>query len=170
MTDANPQQDTQAQKGKGLDKIKWLLVLIFCGYIGLNFSMVVLSRKVNPDLVSRDYYDRSKNVDQVLRQEEESQRLGWRTRLVPGGEGGDDVAVFITDSQGEPLRGLAGSISAYRPSDSGMDQTLPLTESGSQPGLYQARFERTATGPWDLTVNVSRGAETFSRTMRYLAR
>ena len=150
-------------------KILWLLVGIFIAYIGLNTVMFWVSLDGRPDLVSKDYYEKSKAYNEVTTQREASHRLGWQVRLIPSGTGQAPLALWVTDRGGASLPGLNGEVRAYRPSDASLDQTLTLTESPTEPGLYRTAPTSLRKGLWELSVRLARGDEVFIDTIRHVA-
>ena len=149
-------------------KILWLLVGIFTTYIGLNTVMFWVSLDGRPDLVSEDYYERSKTYNEVATRREASRKLGWQVKLIPQAAATAPLTLWVVDRSGAPLTGLGGEVQAYRPSDAGMDQLLPLSESTTEPGLYRTAPANLQKGLWKLTVNLTGKADSFTETLRHV--
>jgi nitrogen fixation protein FixH len=141
------------------NEIVWLLVAIVAMVVGGNAVMVWIALRAEPNLVQPDYYEASKRVDSEQAARAASGRLGWRVAPVAELRGPASIAVRVTDAEGRPVRGLAGTAAAYRPSDAGLDQTLRWSEDGAQAGLYRAEFARPASGFWRITLDLRREGE-----------
>jgi len=165
--DTKQSKPEEAGPSRFRHKIFWLLAGIFTTYIVLNTVMFWVSLEGRPDLVSKDYYERSKTYDQELTQRETSRQLGWRISLIPPGDETTSLAVWITDRSGAPLQGLTGELRAYRPSDASLDQSLPLNESPAEPGMYRTAPAALQKGLWEFTVSLNRGDAAFAETIRH---
>jgi nitrogen fixation protein FixH len=147
------------------NEIVWLLVGIVVLVLGVNIGMVWFALRHAPSLVQEDYYDASKRYDSEHAARLASERLGWTLGDVPALRERGRFALRITDAQGRPVSGLAGSIQAYRPSNAALDQTLQWHEDPAQPGQYVADFARPASGLWRITVDLSLGAQRLYRDL-----
>jgi nitrogen fixation protein FixH len=141
------------------DGMLWLLGSIVALVLGVNAVMIWLALAYQPNLVRRDYYDASRLVDGEQAARLASARLGWQAGADAARSRRDAAALRVLDAAGRPVSGLAGSVSAYRPSDAALDQPLAWQEDPAEPGLYRATFARPAAGLWRVELDVRRGAE-----------
>jgi nitrogen fixation protein FixH len=79
------------------------------------------------------------------------------------------VTVVVTDPAGRPVSGLAGTVTAYRPSNSSLDQTLPVRETPAGSGRYRAEFVTAHAGYWRLTFALQRGSDRLLETVAWAA-
>jgi hypothetical protein len=74
----------------------------------------------------------------------------------------------IVDRAGQPVSGALGLASAYRPDNPALDQGLSWRELPGRDGWYELRFARPAPGLWAVTLNLRRGEERLSKTLRHI--
>lgn len=151
------------------DPILWLLVGIFAAYLAVHGLMMWLSLRDGPQLVTSDYYAQSRVYDKELAAQAASARTGWYVELDPVAAAPGEVALRIRDREQRPVSGLSGTISAYRPSDARLDQSLVWKEDAASPGLYRGRFVHPLEGLWQITLDLRRGGERFYEHIRYVA-
>jgi len=149
-----PAQRPGAPRRWWRDGMAWLVVGIIALVVGGNAVMIWIAVDARPSLVRPDYYAASKQVDAERAARLASARLGWQVSEVPGLIQRDTLALRIADAAGHPVSGMAGSVSAYRPSSDKLDQSLAWSEDPAQPGLYRATFARPAQGLWRVTLDV----------------
>ncbi len=116
-------------------------------------------RSVFPGVVARDYQTKEGDYNQYLQRIETQEARGWRIR-----KGWVDTAtvgrptlfqVAVEDRQGRPLTGAAVTGVFRRPSDSRLDRTFSMRETG--PGTYRAAITLPEPGRWDLSLSIRRG-------------
>ncbi len=147
--------------------ISVLVGLIFFTYIVLNAIMVWVSLTTAPDLVSESYYEDSRQFDEVIQARAASQQTGWHAELAPQRELDGTLRLRVTDSAGQPVAGLQGTIKAYRPSDAGQDHTMQWRELDGQPGNYAIQFDaKLPRGLWEVNLNLRSAAGTLYVTHR----
>ena len=139
------------------NEIVWLLIVIVAMVVGGNAVMIWIAVQAEPNLVRADYYDASKRYDSEQAARMASDRLGWQVGDVEALRTHERIALRVTDAQGRPVSGLTGSVSAYRPSDASLDQSLHVSEDAAEPGLYHVAFSRPASGLWRLTLDLQQG-------------
>jgi nitrogen fixation protein FixH len=156
---AAPREPVQGRRSPWRDGMLWLIGGIVATTVGVNGVMFWYAEEEPTYLVRQDYYDASKTYDRDHAARLASARLGWRVDTAEDLRSRDTLTLRIADAAGRPVSGLAGTVSAYRPSDARLDQPLRWSEDGSQPGLYRASFARPAQGLWRVTLDVSRGGQ-----------
>jgi nitrogen fixation protein FixH len=122
------------------------LVLLFFGtVIAVNIVMAVAATGTFPGLVVENSYVASQHYNETLAEERAREQAGWRADVAaPDGV----IAVRIVDRDGQPLRSLAVTVTAGRPSTTQEDRTFDLVADGSG---YRAA-EALPEGLWDLAV------------------
>ncbi|MCB1502248.1 MAG: FixH family protein [Bauldia sp.] len=122
------------------------LVLLFFGtIIAVNIVMAVAATSTFPGLVVENSYVASQHYNETLAEDRAREQSGWKADVAaPGGV----IAVRIVDRDGLPLRSLAVTVAAGRPSTVQEDRTLELFADGDG---YRAG-EALPEGLWDLAV------------------
>ncbi|HEX7927144.1 MAG TPA: FixH family protein, partial [bacterium] len=130
------------------DTMVWLVAGIFAAYLVTNGIMLAFAMRSPPTLVSQTYYEDARAFEASRDAEEATTAAGWRvTAQSPTAR---EVVVQVTDRAGRPASGFSGDVSAYRPSDPGLDQPLAWTEDVAKPGQYRAIFARPHPGQWHI--------------------
>ncbi len=150
------------------DSMALLIAGIFALVLGGNAVMIWIAVGAGPNLVTEDYYERSKHVDAELALREASARLGWQVEVLAALRTRERVVLRIRDGAGRPVSGLRGSVQAYRPSDAALDQRLAWSEDGA-PGRYEARFGRPAAGLWRIRLDLRRGGQRLYEEVAFVA-
>lgn len=105
-----------------------LTLLIFVGFLVTAFF---ISRSVPINLVSNDYYQKGiayqQQIDRMKRSRQVASRLGWQYDA-------NRQVITISFPHNSPVGPVEGTISFYRPSDAGMDISVPIgiDENGTQ--------------------------------------
>lgn len=163
---ASPCAPESHRPSRWRDGMLWLLGGIVAMVVGGNAVMIWIALQAQPHLVRTDYYEASKRVDSERALRVEGARLGWQVSAIPEPSRQGALALRISDSDGRPVRGLEGTLAAYRPSDAALDQTLPVMEDPSAPGLYRAEFQQPVAGLWRLTVDLARQEQRLVQELR----
>jgi nitrogen fixation protein FixH len=141
---------------RATDPLLASLIGIVALFLAVNGVMLWFTLRAPPQLVSKSYYDDATRYDQVMEAERDSQATGWNATALERSSPGS-VALRVVDAQGRPVSGLAGALSAYRPSDSSLDRVLPVREQPGGSGLYVAPFAGAQRGHWELRLDLRRG-------------
>jgi nitrogen fixation protein FixH len=137
------------------------VVLLFFGTIvGVNMVMVISATGTFPGLVVRNSYVASQAFNKTLAEAKVQAEAGWRMALdVDDGA----IAVRLLDRDGAPLRRLAVTAAAGRPSTTGEDRSFVLVEDGD---AYRAA-EALPPGVWDVAIEAhADGARIFGARER----
>jgi nitrogen fixation protein FixH len=128
------------------------VVLLFFGtIIGVNVVMVVSATGTFPGLVVKNSYVASQNFNRTLAEARAQDESGWRMELAADA---GVLALRLADRDGVPLRRLAVTAAAGRPSTTGEDRTLVLVEDETgyraaealPPGLWEIAIEAREDG------------------------
>ena len=141
-----------APAGRGPDALLLTVAGIFILFLGVGGAMLWVALRAPPQLVSPSYYDDAAGYDRVLDAERGSLETGWSADLRPAPPG--RIVLQVTDAQGRPVPGLAGTLTLYRPSDAALDRVLALREEPAGSGLYGAELAAVQSGHWELTVDL----------------
>lgn len=130
-----------------------MLAVVFAFFgtvIAVNLVMAFLATGTFPGLVVKNSYVASQNYNQMLAETRAQKQAGWKMEMAAA-EG--LLAVTLTDRAGQPLRGLAVTVAAGRPSTTEQDRVLDLAGDG---GTYRAG-EALAPGLWEVAVEARQG-------------
>lgn len=172
MTTINASSDNRiSQSNKRAFRNPWVLggLALIGTVLAVNITMITLAITTNPGLVSQDYYERGRyNERHYVQRVAERSALGWTANLeVPASvqRGATQTyRVVVVDRIGEPLRGAAVTLNAFRPSDAKADFSLRLEEVGA--GIYQVPVEFQLKGIWDLLIEVKQDDQTLELPRR----
>lgn len=134
--------------------------------------MVFFATRPDAPRPLRDYYQAGLHWDADEAVRAASRQLGWGVRVdVPSGPEyveamARPVDVFVSDRDGQPVRGLKGQLVALRPSDTGLNTSGALTELPQEPGRYRALVTFRAAGLWELALDVQAGGQRFVHVVR----
>lgn len=165
MPIATPEGDA-APAGKQRHTMVLLIVGIFAAYLVTEGAMLFVAIETPPSLVSNSYYDDSRTFSQEERAQETSDTK-WQVSGNPVSTA--EVHVRLEDRQGHAASGFSGVVSAYRPNDATLDQTLGWQEDTARPGEYRAVFSRPHAGQWQLHLLLRRGGEHIDHEFRIVA-
>ena len=137
------------------------VVLLFFGtIIGVNIVMVISATGTFPGLVVKNSYVASQNFNRTLAEAQAQDETGWRMEL-DAADGA--IAVRLFDRDGVPLRGLAVTAAAGRPSTTGEDRSIALVQDGAG---YRAA-EALPPGLWEIAIEARRdGTRVFGARER----
>lgn len=148
--------------------ITWPLVIIGFLLLGIGWSIgvVIASRSDGGAEVIDNYYEKAVDWDAeaALRTLSEAQR--WKVEIDVQQTDTLALIVSIYDNQGEPARGLIGTITAFRPQKSKPIQQSILKESEAVPGAYSVPFEAPAPGLWDFEIMAKKDTNIVYTTIR----
>jgi nitrogen fixation protein FixH len=128
--------------------IGWLALVV--SFLAVNGVMIYFAVTTNPGLVVEDYYERGQYYERHLASKL-AKDPGWSLRAeVPEGiqAGVTRVLKFVVaDKTGRPVTLDGATFYAYRPSDAGLDFSLPMEQEG--PGRYAVQVSFPLMGVWD---------------------
>ncbi len=120
--------------------------------VGVNMSVWWTAIQSPHQLVTKDYYAKSLVYDEIIDAQTVTRNQGWQAKLeYEHHNQHTQLQIALSDSSGQPVEGLSGSLIAYRPSNLKEDTTIELAEIS--PGTYQAELPQISTGLWEMTVS-----------------
>lgn len=152
--------------------VAWPLFVVLLLVIGVGSSLAIVfaARSDGGAKVIENYYEKAIAWDSTSKLTRESDAAGWVVSMdyVPPASStttGKMEIVFI-DNAGQPITGLAGSVSAYRPQHSRALGTAALTADTTKPGTYFHAFGHAASGIWDFEIHAQQDSFQFHKVIR----
>jgi nitrogen fixation protein FixH len=149
-------------------------IVVGLGIVFVANGIMITKALENPSApAAEDHYVESEHYEEVLTERKAAAALGWTVDVEACPEGFDDgcvVTLTVTDRDGEPVTGLAGSVTATRADTTDLDRNGGFEESAS--GRYRTvldlgddgyyLFELRLTGhetPWvgERRIQIDRG-------------
>ena len=147
------------------DHIFWPGFII--GLLGIaitaSFTILYFAQSDGGPQVIPDYYQRSVNYDDYYRARQNSIELGWQVEVQLKGDLGQ---LRLFDRDDEPLEGIQGTLTFYRPHLADSVATVELVEVPDKPGLYTFDDAATRSGYWDVALKLERDDDVFVQTIR----
>ncbi len=143
----------------------FLIVGLLALAIGANVAMVVLATSDPTFAVEPDYYQKALAWDGTMAQENANQALGWRLEAGCGsGPNASWVVAALRGRDGELLPGATVAVEAFQGANSGRRVAGPLAARDDR--RYEGTLDRLEPGMWELRFTITRGAETYTHTLR----
>ncbi len=138
-------------------------------FLVVNGVMIYLAVTTNPGLVVEDYYDRGQDYERHL-VSQMAKDPGWVMRAevprdIKAGQT-RQIEFFVSDKSGQPLALDKVTFYAYRPSDVGLDFTLPMSVAAL--GHYVVDVSFAQMGVWDGVFSGRLGEDEHSHGKRLL--
>lgn len=166
---ALPYQSENEPERKSL-WIPWAFVGFFMVVLIANGIMLAFALSTFNGLSTDGAYDRGLSYNEVLAERAAQDALGWR--LAAGaellGDGVIDVQLRAMDAADQPVSDAAVTALLSRPINDEHDFTVALRYRGD--GLYGAQVPVPLDGLWDLTMDISRGADRLRADARVMVR
>jgi nitrogen fixation protein FixH len=149
----------------------WIIVAFFAVVISVNGFMIYVATGTFTGLETEGHYVKGLNYNKNLEGVRKQAALGWtdKTTFVSGGKVGDshkgELKVNFSGKDGNPLSGLTAVALITRPTHSGYDFEIALSNAGN--GLYSAPIILPLPGQWDARILASRGEQTYQRVQRF---
>ncbi len=138
-------------RGWQRDPLVLAIAGIFVLFLGVNGVMLAFSLRQPLELVQGGYPDGVAKDD-----------AAWQVTVLP--EATRALMIFrLMDRQGHPLSGYSGTLAAYRPSATALDQALILREVPVASGRYEAAFTNPQPGLWKLNLDIGRDGQRLQR-------
>ncbi|MGD8207986.1 MAG: FixH family protein [Thiohalocapsa sp.] len=165
MNRSSQSSNTQRSAWRSPWVIGWIALVAIV--LGVNATMVVLAVATNPGLVREDYYERGRDVERTIVSRLESD-AGWTMSIdTPADTRATEpttIRFVVVDRAGQPVSPASVVYFAYRPSDAGMDFSVPMVEEA--PGRFAARVAFPVGGVWDTLVQARDGGAAYAVSQR----
>jgi nitrogen fixation protein FixH len=128
--------------------IPWYFVAFFLVVALVDGIMVTLAVRTHTGTVTDHPYERGLAYNQVVAAAQKQEALGWKATIAYAGNA---LHFTLRDAAGTTLKPERAMAYISRPTQAGMDFTLPLTGERTavtfpQPGLWEVRVEALYQG------------------------
>lgn len=114
-----------------------------------NMTMLYFSIVSYDGLVEENYYNKGLNYQNQIDREKLQEKLGWSASFTHTNKTYTVIARKVNNT---PLEKASVSLNFFRPSQSGFDQKIFLTEIS--PGIYQVNAKMDLKGYWNITTEI----------------
>ena len=134
--------------------------------VGMNLAMVVVATQDPSFAVEPDYYQKALAWDGTMAQEGANRDLGWQLEAGCGSSPSDSwVVAALRDRDGRAR--CRARRSPSRPSRGRTPiAASPARSSPRDDRRYEGHMARLEPGMWELRFTATRGADTYTRTLR----
>ncbi|MBY0406750.1 MAG: FixH family protein [Rickettsiales bacterium] len=140
--------------------IPWYFVLFFAVIFAVDGTMVTLALRTHTGLVTDHPYEKGLAYNRVVEAYAKQAELGWQgTIILESGE----ITFTLRDAAGHIVKADRVTAKFTRPTQSGMDTTIPLTPSAES---WKAALTLPAPGLWEMHVFAVRGTQEYQQTKR----
>jgi len=142
--------------------IGWVLIMVLV--LSVNFFMVSMAVVTAPGLTVPDFYEKGKNMGEIIAKREAMEEMGWQMQIdMPTlvAKQSHAVSVQVTDKTGQPMEVDSAVLYYYRPSNQAYDGQLMLTPAKAT-GLYQGQLSLPLKGKYDFVMEVVKDEQTYN--------
>jgi nitrogen fixation protein FixH len=149
--------------------IPWAFVGFFAIVLAANGMLVYFAAASWTGLDTEEYYIKGLTYNRTLEEAARQRALGWKGTLAlrPAVRGGQELALELRDSKGLGLSGGTVQAEFVRPTHTGYDFSVNLTDRGN--GRYVAAVALPLPGQWDVRVDVRHPYGAFRLMQRVMA-
>ena len=142
-----------------------ILVGVFAVVIGVNVYLAVLAGKTNSGIVDEKAYEDGLAYNKTLAVREKERALGWRIVLAGDAE---KLGFEMKNADGAPLEGAKVTMDAVHTVANVAGVSGTLVEAPA--GHYALAVAWPMKGPWNVTLAVTKGADTLTAVQTVVAR
>ncbi|MDR9498924.1 MAG: FixH family protein [Hydrogenovibrio sp.] len=142
--------------------IGWFLILVLV--LSVNFFMVSMAIVTAPGLTVPDFYEKGKNMGEIIAKRNEMEKMGWQMKVdMPEltADQPETVTVTVLDKAEQAFDVDSAVLYYYRPSNKEYDGQLTLSPTG-QTGQYKGELTLPLKGKYDFVMEVVKGDKTFN--------
>lgn len=132
----------------------WKITLLYGGFVMMMVILVVLSSQQDIPLVRKDYYEHDLKYNEHLIRMANSQKLTKNVAVKY-----DEPNEKITLQFPEAMESLSGEILVFRPSQEGIDFTLPIEKLKNNQLIFGT--SEMLKGKWKLKINWKNNSTTY---------
>lgn len=146
--------------------IPWIFVGGFAIVVAVNGTLIYFAQSSFSGLDTEHAYERGLDYNRALEAAAAQDEVGWQGRitLAEADDGRHELAVQFADKQAMPIDSLSVEAHLRRPSNAGMDLSVPLQRQGN--GRYAAAITLPAPGQWDVRIVARDGALSWQGSWR----
>ncbi len=126
---------------------KYIVIALLCSVIAFHLGALWVILGQRYELTSADYYERDLQWQETMGAMRAAEAYRWRWTVSPDGSA---FELSVQDANGQPAALTSPWVHLYRPNDSALDASLPLTDLGD--GQFRATLPRLPDGRWRITV------------------
>lgn len=150
-----------------------MVVLLLSGTV---ISQVILFRSATQGRglqVEQDYYARAVDWDRHVASEQASRALGWEVNVAvaPDRQAAAPnlrhLDLTLHDADGKPLTDVTGTVRMRRPELATEAPPIPLVAQPDRPGVYRITTTLPRPGVFDLSLDLRRAADHYTRQQRH---
>lgn len=142
--------------------IAWFLILTVV--LAVNFFMVSMAIVTAPGLTVEDFYEKGKNINQILAARKHMDNLGWEMKVdlpVMVQNKTQTIKITLLDEKKQAMVLDTAEFYYYRPSNKIYDGQVTLKPT-AEIGVYAADLNLPMMGKYDLIIEVFGNSEKFS--------
>jgi nitrogen fixation protein FixH len=142
--------------------LSWIGILLLV--IAVNFFMVSMAIVTAPGLTVPDFYEKGKNMGEILARRKRMEEMGWQMKLDMSGlvQGKDKVLILnVLDKNNVPFDVDTAILYFYRPSQKNNDGEV-VFKPNNKIGEYKSEINLPLKGKYDLVMEVTKGEEVFN--------
>ncbi|PIW48275.1 MAG: hypothetical protein COW18_07305 [Zetaproteobacteria bacterium CG12_big_fil_rev_8_21_14_0_65_54_13] len=148
----------------------WLrgILAVVAVTVSVNIAFITYAFIFPPNLVVKDYYERSKNYFHDAQIRHDELPTAWRLQLlVPDQLSVNDAQtcrLYVMDHQGQPVRSGNVTLAAYRPDNAEDDFKVELKLVDT--GTFAASVNFPLPGNWDVIARIDADGQHFDTAQR----
>lgn len=142
--------------------IAWFVILTIV--LAVNFFMVSMAIVTAPGLTVPDFYEKGKNMGEIIAKRNHMEELGWRFDIdlpILTQNQDQQMKVKVLDGNDRAFNVDTAILYYYRPSNKNYDGELVLTPT-HETGVYQGVINLPLKGKYDLVMEITKGEEVFN--------
>ncbi len=148
------------------------VLIMFLTFFGIVFSasgmLIYQSQHSWTGLETVDAYRKGIKYNQQLSRGAAQNRRHWSVTVSPTRTPSGDLSLRVEpkNKNNETLSGLQLQVRLKRPTHTGMDRSVRLSETGI--GIYTGQFDKPAPGRWYLLISAERGGKVLYKSRNEL--
>jgi nitrogen fixation protein FixH len=157
-----------AQRRSTRDRwIPWSFVAFFVSFITVDAVMVYLAVGSFSGVSTQNAYQEGLAYNETLAEARREKALGWTMDVgfAATGERQGRLSVTLLDRSGAPLHGATVTAELVRPTQEGLDFTVPLAGAGQS---FAADLELPLSGQWEVRLVAARADATLHHRQRII--
>lgn len=153
-----------------LGRNSWPLGIVGIGvcFVVADGTLLVTALRDTTFGVEDNYYEKSLRYDET--RNETARAAGWSSDIevadAPIADMPRRVDIRLRDSDGRPVSGLTGRVTAVRPSDARLRNDAAIIEVPGDPGLYRMLLKVPLNGLWEFELIGQKAGESYRLVMR----
>ncbi|SDE01193.1 FixH family protein [Kordiimonas lacus] len=143
--------------------IPWMIVGFFVVVAILDGIFVYMATSTHTGVVTKHAYEEGLRYNETVAAADAQAALGWQGD-VRFGEADKLLEFSLLDANGESMDGASVRAELTRPTQAGMDFTVPMVQT--EGGVYSASLDFPEPGLWDVRIFVEWKQKQYQQTKR----